>query len=391
MPDDASTPRGSDAFRATLSGVEATMEIVDARDRTLSVVIPVYNSAATLRALLERLLQVLPTVAEQFEVILVNDGSRDSSWQVIVELSRQYPVVQGINLMRNFGQHNALLAGIRAARYAVLITMDDDLQHPPEEIPTLLRVLFSDQGQGFDVVYGVPMHLPHSPWRNFTSWLTKRMMAQAAGVKEARNFSAFRAFRTELRDAFASYQSPTVFLDVLLSWGTTRFGSVRVRHDARSVGKSNYTFRKLIRMAIMLLTGFSTGPLRLASFVGFSFTCFGFVVLVYVIARSVVQGSIPGFPFLASIIALFSGAQLFALGIIGEYVAVAHNRLMERPIYVIRDHVAAYKGVQVGNQRPGEYSALAPAGADPISVRATGASLATNTRLSQHEGPTVDA
>lgn len=355
------------------------MEMADSRNRTLSVVIPVYNSAATLNMLLERLLHVLPTVAEQFEVILVNDGSRDSSWQVIVELSRRYPVVvQGINLMRNFGQHNALLAGIRAARYGVIITMDDDLQHPPEEIPTLLRALFPDVGQGFDVVYGVPMRLPHSPWRNLTSWLTKRMMAQAAGVKEARNFSAFRAFRTELREAFARYQSPTVFLDVLLSWGTTRFGSVKVRHDARKIGKSNYTFRKLLRMATMLLTGFSTGPLRLASVVGFSFTCFGFVVLVYVIARTLVQGSIPGFPFLASIIALFSGAQLFALGIIGEYVAVAHNRLMERPIYVVREHVGAQHAGQEG--APGTtQSAVAAEG----SVEGSVAMFATPDSLGQ--------
>lgn len=329
---------------------------MDASGRTVSVVIPVYNSAATLQSLLGRLLQVLPTIAGQFEVILVNDGSRDNSWQVIVELTQHYPAVQGINLMRNFGQHNALLAGIRAARYATIVTMDDDLQHPPEEIPTLLRMLSGNQdqneGQGFDVVYGVPMHLPHAPWRNLTSWLTKRLMSRAVGVKEARNFSAFRAFRADLRDAFARYQSPTVFLDVLLSWGTTRFGSVKVRHDPRKVGKSNYTFRKLVRMAVLLLTGFSTGPLRLASFVGFSFTCLGFIVLVYVIARALIQGSIPGFPFLASTIALFSGAQLFALGIIGEYIAVAHNRLMERPVYVIREQISCDGGAANGTAAP---------------------------------------
>jgi undecaprenyl-phosphate 4-deoxy-4-formamido-L-arabinose transferase len=310
---------------------------VQRQDRAVSVVIPVYNSAATLPALLARLTPVLASLGSSFEVILVNDGSRDASWRTIVELAPQYPFVNGINLMRNFGQHNALLAGIRAARYPITVTMDDDLQHPPEELVKLVAKL----DEGYDVVYGMPERLPHSPWRNLTSWLLKRMMASAVGVKEARKFSAFRAFRTDVRQAFARYQSPTVFLDVLLSWGTTRFGVVKVRHDQRKVGKSNYNVRKLLRMAVMLLTGFSTGPLRLASFVGFSFTSFGFVVLVYVLARSLVQGSVPGFPFLASIIALFSGAQLFALGIIGEYIAAAHDRLMERPVYVVREQVQA--------------------------------------------------
>ncbi len=151
--------------------------------------------------------------------------------------------------------------------------------------------------------------------------------------------SAFRAFRTDVRNAFATYQSPTVFLDVLLSWGTTRFAAVKVQHDPRRVGKSNYTLRKLLRMATMLLTGFSTAPLRFATFVGFVFTVFGTGVLAYVVIISLVRGSVPGFPFLASIVSLFSGAQLFALGIIGEYLAVIHVRLMERPVYVIREQV----------------------------------------------------
>lgn len=310
--------------------------MVERTARAVSVVIPVYNSAASLAALLQRVAPALAALAADYEVILVNDGSRDASWQTICELAPRYPFLRGINLMRNFGQHNALLAGIRSARFPVVVTMDDDLQHPPEEIHKLLDKL----DEGYDVVYGVPKHLPHSPWRNLTSWLLKRMMSRAVGVKEARKFSAFRAFRTDLRKAFARYQSPTAFLDVLLSWGTTRFASIKVQHDPRRVGKSTYTLRKLLRLALMLLTGFSTRPLRLASLVGFSFTCFGVVVLAYVVVRSVVQGSIPGFPFLASIIALFSGAQLFALGIIGEYVAVAHNRLMERPVYVVRDEIA---------------------------------------------------
>ena len=126
-------------------------------------------------------------------------------------------------------------------------------------------------------------------------------------------------------------------IDVLLTWGTTRFAAVPVRHDPRQVGVSNYTFRKLVRHALNMMTGFSTLPLQLASVVGFAFTLFGLLLLVYVIGRYLIEGgSVPGFPFLASTIALFSGAQLFALGIIGEYLARMHFRMMDRPSYVIR-------------------------------------------------------
>lgn len=157
------------------------------------------------------------------------------------------------------------------------------------------------------------------------------------GVQIARDVCAFRAFRTQVRDAFDNFHSPFVSVDVLLSWGTNRFAAVRVRHDQRRLGTSNYTFRKLMSHAINMMTGFSTWPLRLASLVGFGFTIFGFGVLAYVLGRLILQGaSVPGFAFLASVIAIFSGAQLFSLGIIGEYLARVYARTMDRPAYVVR-------------------------------------------------------
>jgi glycosyltransferase involved in cell wall biosynthesis len=304
------------------------------RDRkSLSVVIPVYNSAAILPALLERLEDVLSDVAERFEAVLVNDGSRDQSWDTIYALAESRPWVRGINLMRNYGQHNALLCGIRAVRYEVIVTMDDDLQHPPEEISKLLDRL----AEGYDVVYGTPQQEQHGFWRDMASQVTKLALQNAMGSEIARNVSAFRAFRTRVCDAFANYQGPFVSIDVLLTWGTTRFAAVPVRHDPRRMGVSNYTFRKLVTHAFNMMTGFSVLPLQLASLIGFAFTLFGLGVLVYVIGRYLIQGgSVPGFPFLASVIAIFSGAQLFALGIIGEYLARMYFRMMERPTYAVR-------------------------------------------------------
>jgi undecaprenyl-phosphate 4-deoxy-4-formamido-L-arabinose transferase len=300
----------------------------------VSVVTPVYNSANNLDELLARLCPVLEALNLPYEVILVNDGSRDDSWPAICRLQEAHTWVRAINLMRNYGQHNALLCGVRTARYAVIVTIDDDLQHPPEEIHSLLDQL----KKGCDVVYGTPIHQKHTLWRNFASYFTRLALQSTMGVENARKVSAFRAFRTQLRSAFAHYNSPFVILDVLLSWGAARFGSVPVHHQPRKRGASNYTFRMLLIHAVNMVTGFTVLPLQLASWMGFAFGLFGLAVLIYVVGRYIINGgSVPGFPFLASIIAIFSGVQLFALGIIGEYLARMHFRIMEKPPYVIRE------------------------------------------------------
>ena len=300
---------------------------------TCSVVIPVYNSEATLAELVAELEKILPALATAFEVVLVNDGSADRSWEIITELARARSWLRGINLMRNFGQHNALLCGIRAARYDVIVTLDDDLQNPPGEIPKLLARLAA----GCDVVYGTPDQPQHGLWRNLATAATKLTLAGFVGSRAARGVSAFRAFRSELRQAFASFQGPYVCLDVLLAWSTTRFDAVPVRHDSRRAGASQYTFRKLVTHALNLLTGFSTRPLQLASWIGFALTLFGLALLVFVLARYFLHGdTVPGFPFLASVISIFSGAQLFALGVIGEYLARMHFRMLDQPTYVVR-------------------------------------------------------
>jgi undecaprenyl-phosphate 4-deoxy-4-formamido-L-arabinose transferase len=279
---------------------------IDSLRDGLSVVVPVYNSEGSLTPLVERLVAVLPAAAAEWEILLINDGSRDRSWEVIRELAARHPRVRGIRMLRNFGQHNALLAGVRAARYSVTITMDDDLQHQPEEIPKLLTEI---PALGF-----------------------------VMRVDTLVDISAFRAFRTDLRRAFHAYNSPEVIIDVLLSWGTSSFSTVKCEHMPRTIGRSNYTPAKLINSAMSILTGYSTAPLRLASSVGFLFTLFGLGVLAYVLGRYLITGgSVPGFPFLASAIAIFSGAQLFALGIIGEYLARIFNRSVERPVYVVKE------------------------------------------------------
>jgi glycosyltransferase involved in cell wall biosynthesis len=295
----------------------------------LSIVVPVYKGEMLIEPLVAQLSKTLPAFAENYEIILVNDGSPDHSWAVIQSLTDRYGCVRGICMMRNYGQHNATLCGVRLARYEVTVTMDQDLQHQPEDIPLLLTKL----EEGYDVVYGAPMKLPQGFFRNLMTASIKQILAGVIGLPSVRNVSAFRAFRTNLREAFANFQSPSLILDVLLSWGTTRFTSVPV--NIAQAERTSYNFRMLVRTAMLILIGYSTLPLRFASWIGFVMTIFGLGVFIYVLVVYFTAGSLPGFPFLASIIALFSGAQLFALGIFGEYLARMFDRSMDRPTYVI--------------------------------------------------------
>jgi undecaprenyl-phosphate 4-deoxy-4-formamido-L-arabinose transferase len=299
----------------------------------VSIVVPVYNSEQALAELVSRIDAVMSRSAASHELLFINDGSRDQSWQQVRQLADTHSWVIGIDLMRNYGQHNALLCGIRAASNEIIVTLDDDLQHPPEEIPKLLQRLV----EGCDVVYGVPRTQQHGLWRDLASYVTKLTLQGAMGAATATHVSAFRAFRRDLRGAFSDFRGPYVSLDVLLTWATTSFDAVTVEHHPRQTGRSNYTISKLIVHSFNMMTGFSTLPLQLASVIGFASTIFGIILLFVVLGRYLLEGGVvPGFAFLASTIAIFSGAQLFAIGIFGEYLARMHFRVMDRPAYAVR-------------------------------------------------------
>lgn len=320
-----------------------------ARKDGISVVVPVYNAQETIVEVCSRTARVIEELGRPFEIILVEDHGRDRSWDVISEVAKLDPRVCGIRLSRNFGQHNALLCGLRSARYPMCVTIDDDLQHPPEEIPKLLDVLDS----GYDVVYGTPQKEQHGFVRDLASRITKLALQSAMGAETAASVSAFRAMRTRVRDAFAEFRGPFVSLDVLLTWDTDRFASVQVRHEPREAGTSNYTFRMLVSHAVNMLTGFSAIPLQIASIMGFLVALFGLVILGYVLYMFFVHGHVvPGFTFLSSIIAIFSGVQLFSIGVIGEYLARMHFRLMDKPAYVVGEATVGEPAVAPASQQP---------------------------------------
>jgi undecaprenyl-phosphate 4-deoxy-4-formamido-L-arabinose transferase len=305
-----------------------------ALDRGISVVVPVYNGGAVLEQLVASLHAALDPLYADYELILVDDGSEDETWPLIAKLARAGSGIRGIRLARNYGQHNALLAGIRAATREITVTIDADLQYPSDQIPELVAKL----DEGWDVVYGTAGRRTEGYSRRVASWLARRLLRRAMRVRVS--FSSFRAFRTNLRDGFARFGGPYVSIDVLLSWSTVRYASIPVEQASRTSGRSSYSPRKLASLALTMLTGFTTLPLRLASLVGFAFTLVGFGLLAFVIVEFLIVGrQVPGFAFLASIIAIFAGAQLFALGIIGEYLARVHMRVLDPPTYAVREEL----------------------------------------------------
>ena len=311
---------------------------------SVSVVIPVFRSEKSIALVVRQLAKALPQMTNSFEVILVEDNGDDGSWLAIESLAGEFEWVRGFRLMRNYGQHSALLCGIRAAKFDAIVTMDDDLQHPIDKVPSLVELL----SEGYDVAYGTPQRERHSLLRNLASFLTKWVLQGAMGAETARSISAFRAFRTSLRDSFANYDGPLVNIDVLLTWGTTRFIAIPTPHAPRTLGKSNYSFGKLITHTFNLVTGFSTLPLRFASAIGLLFTLFGFIILIYILLSQILafQFEVPGFTFIVSLISIFAGAQMFTLGIIGEYLARMHLRIMDKPAYIVRQSTEDKESVQ---------------------------------------------
>ena len=299
----------------------------------VSLVCPVYCSAQTLRILVDEICTCL-NGTHRFEILLIDDRSPDSSWLEILQISKENSAVRGIRLGRNVGQHGALLAGIRSARFDKIVTIDDDLQNPPSEVIKLVQALDSNGG----VVYGVSTDVKQKLWRKASSVGAKQIFKKFLGFDSAVNISSFRAFETNLRDAFYGEIGPSVSIDSLLTWSTSTFCSIDVQHHPRLQGKSHYSFRKLVRFMIDTATGYSVVPLRLATTLGSIVTILGFIMFLWVTLRPLLTGvSVPGFPLLAASLAIFSGTQLLVLGILGEYIGKMHFRVMNKPSYVIVD------------------------------------------------------
>ncbi|MCP5056216.1 MAG: glycosyltransferase family 2 protein [bacterium] len=299
----------------------------------LSVVIPCYGSRDTIRPLVEGLTRVLDGEGRSYELVLVDDGSPDDVWSVITSLHEEHPEhVVGVQLMRNFGQHNALMAGLRRARGALLVTLDDDLQHPPEEVLKLVQAL--EEG-GFDLVYGTYEQRQHKGWRNLGSSLVTGVFRRLFGV--AFTFTSFRAMRSELARSVFTYSLNFTFLDGLFAWNTNRIGSAPVRHEARQEGASGYSVSKLLLLSLNMLTNFSLLPLQVVSWLGVVAAGAGLGLGgIYLVVSLFGLTTVPGYASIIVAILTLGGIQLLALGIIGEYLGRVHLNINRKPQYVER-------------------------------------------------------
>ena len=289
----------------------------------LTIVVPVYNSAIVLKKLTEEILFSLEKHKIIFEIILVNDFSKDDSWKNILDLCKNYQWVKAIDLRKNFGQHNAILAGLNYANGEVIVLMDDDLQHSPKDI----FKIYSEIKNGHDVCYASFFEKKHS----FLKVLGSNVNNYFASVflKKAFNLylSPFKGFSDSIKNEIIKYKGSSVYIDGIILSLTKNISSIQVQHyeSQRSFVKSNYTFFKLIKLWSQTIVGYSTIPLRIATFIGLAASLVSLLMVLIIIFIKMNNTQIPiGWASVITSVLFIGGIQLIALGIIGEYLAKVH-------------------------------------------------------------------
>src|SRR3989344_5693727 len=299
-----------------------------------SVVVPVYNSEESLSELHHRLVPVFEKLHQDFELILIDDGSRDKSWEVMQKLHEKYKRVKIVQLMKNFGQNNALMCGLNFASGNRMIIMDDDLQHLPEEIPKLI----SKMDECYDVVYGKYLKKKHVWYRNIASTLVYGSFSKMIGLKM--KVSAFKIINRQVVNEIIKFKSQNPHIDIYIArvLSPQRISNVIVRHASRKYGETNYNFWTLSKWALDILFNFTTYPLTLAIIIGFFFSIFSFfLAFLYFISYFLTDIHVSGFTTLILAVTFFSGIILFVIGIIGRYIGSIFLDVNNKPQFVIRN------------------------------------------------------
>lgn len=298
-----------------------------------SVIVPVFNSEEILQELVERLFTVFKDLGKSYEVIFIDDGSQDDSWRVLKEIKKNFPeVVTVIRLARNSGQHNATFCGMARAKGNFIITIDDDLQIPPEEIAKLIHQ-YSESSP--DIVYGTYPDKKHNALRNISSTSFRQSSRIFHGGPG--KGSSFRLITRELTDHIIAHYQSFVFLDELINWYTADIAYVEIRHDPRRNKKSGYTPRKLVRFLSNIILYYSNIPLKMMVYTGLIVSGFSFLIgSLYIIKKIFFNVSVPGYTSTIVVIAFSTGIIVFSLGVIGEYLSRIYFSQSKKPPYTIK-------------------------------------------------------
>lgn len=322
----------------------------------LSIVVPVYNGAGSVPALVEALtaLAVPEEIPGGLEIVLVNDCSPDNSLEVCRRLAREASIaLTVVNLARNFGEHNAVMAGLGHARGAYIITMDDDLQNPPEEVVRLWRYT---RDNGYDVVYTYYAQKQHAAWRNlgsrFTNWCADILIDKPKGLY----LSSFRCMSAFAARAILDHAGPFPYVDGLLMQVTQNIGRLQVTHLPRAAGRSNYTLRRLVRLFLSMFLNFSVMPLRLSTMAGIGMASLGLLGFVIVLFEALSGETPEGWASLMAVTLLLTGVQLIMLGVLGEYIGRLFLTVNRKPQFVVRDvtRSAVFQTEAQTEAQPGE-------------------------------------
>ncbi|WP_319777814.1 glycosyltransferase family 2 protein [Maridesulfovibrio sp.] len=298
----------------------------------ISIIIPVYNSENTIKQLVETLIKVLP---QPLEIVLANDGSKDSSDCVCCDIQKQHPdIVTYLELSKNYGEHNAVMAALSHSTGDYAVIMDDDFQNPPEEVLSLLDYA---QKNDCDVVYASYPEKKHNWFRNMGSALNGLMATVLLNKPKDLYLCSFKCLNRFLINEITKYDGPYPYIDGLIFRVTDRYGVVEVEHSARQEGESGYTLAKLLRLWMNMFVNFSLLPLRFATMLGFGISGFALLYTIFITINKFFNSNIPaGWPTTVILIAFFSGAQLIMLGLVGEYVGRIFLSQNKTPQFCVR-------------------------------------------------------
>jgi polyisoprenyl-phosphate glycosyltransferase len=300
----------------------------------VSIVVPVYRSEPILPHLVAKIRDAFSALPWRYELVLVNDVSPDGSWDVIRQLAAEFPFVKGVNLTKNVGQHNATMAGLTQTDGDIVIIMDDDLQHPPEAIASLIEQIRS----GHDVCYTVYAGRQHETWKKVGSWVNDRVANILLKKPKNLYLSSFKALHRRIVDQVIKYDGPFAYVDGLILDITHNIGVVTIQHQSRFAGEGNYNLHRSLSLWLKMATSFSIYPLRVATVMGMLLTAVSVVGIIVIVARKLLHPELAaGWSSLIVAILLVGGIQTFCLGMLGEYLGRAYLKINKKPQFVIRE------------------------------------------------------